>query len=105
MIVYSTRLYDKWFDRLKDKTAKAVIDTRLRRIHLHGTFGDCDRVSKNVLEIKIDYGPGYRIYLTLRETKIIILLIGGDKSTQARDIKKAERMATSTRTEEIAEWH
>jgi len=105
MKVYRTDLYLKWITKLKDNKGKAIIRARLRRMHLSGNFRDFEKVSKSVYELKIDYGPGYRIYLTLRETKIIILLLGGDKSSQARDIKKAERMATSTRIEEKEEWY
>jgi len=104
MEVYSTKLYDKWFEKLKDKRAKAKIDRRLHRIRHYNSWGDCETVSKNVSEIKIDYGPGYRIYFTKKEGKIIILLVGGDKSTQTRDIKKAEKTALIILIKEVAEW-
>jgi putative addiction module killer protein len=65
---------------------------RIRRISL-GNFGDLESVRKGVSELRIDYGPGYRIYFTKQEKIIVILLCGGDKSTQAKDIKKAQTLA------------
>ena len=105
MIIYKTKLYHKWIARLKDKVAKTLIKTRLRRIETEGYFGDCEPVAKNVSELKIDYGPGYRIYLTKKEAKLIVLLVGGDKSTQSRDVKKAVKMAADTTIEELTKWY
>ena len=105
MKIYNTRLYDKWFSKLRDNVAKLKIDARIWRIKLYKDFGDCEKVSKNVSELKINHGPGYRIYLTIKEEKVIILLIGGDKSSQARDIKKAEKMASYVLIEEVEEWY
>jgi len=105
MEFYSTRLYDKWFYRINDKVAKAKIYSRLRRIKIHGNYGDCEKVSKDISELRIDYGPGYRIYLTKKEAKLIVLLVGGDKSTQSRDVKKAVKMAADTTIEELTKWY
>ena len=101
MKVYSTKLYEKWIERLKDNKAKAIIRVRIRKIELYGHFGDCETISKNVSELRIDYGPGYRIYMTLKGPVMVILLLGEDKSTQAKDIKKAEKMAADVIVEEF----
>ena|SRR3989338_1161665 len=81
--------YDDWFNKLKDMKAKAIIDARLIRIR-KGNLGDCRSVGAGVKELRIDYGPGYRIYFGEDENTLVILLCGGDKSTQFRDIKKAQ---------------
>lgn len=90
--IRETEDYTNWFARLKDNRAKARIDIRLRRMSL-GNFGDIKSVGGGVSEIRIDYGPGYRVYFTQRGGVIIILLCGGDKSTQRTDIAKARNMA------------
>ena len=90
--IRQTETYRKWFDTLKDRNARMRIDIRIRRISL-GNFGDVKPVGEGVSEIKIDYGPGYRIYFVQKKNTIIILLSGGDKSTQSRDIQKAHELA------------
>ncbi|MCL2110915.1 MAG: type II toxin-antitoxin system RelE/ParE family toxin [Clostridiales bacterium] len=95
MEVYKTRTFDKWFGRIKDKKTRAIIGVRIQRIAIDGNFGDYEVISKYVTELRIDYGPGYRVYLTKKGTRIVILLIGGNKSSQSRDIRKAEKMARS----------
>ncbi len=65
---------------------------RIRRIQLTGNLGDCKPVGDGVSELRIDYGPGYRVYFARRGEVVILLLIGGDKSTQQRDIKKAKEL-------------
>lgn len=87
--IRETAVYKKWFEALKDKKAKARIDVRIRRISL-GNFGDVKPVGKGISELKIDYGPGYRVYFMKQENIIVILLCGGDKSTQPKDIQKAQ---------------
>lgn len=87
-LIQKTEYFDKWLRKLKDIRAKAKILTRLKRIEL-GNLGEYRPLRSNLFEIKIDYGPGYRIYFSFRERTVILLLIGGDKSTQERDIKKA----------------
>ncbi|HMN12107.1 MAG TPA: type II toxin-antitoxin system RelE/ParE family toxin [Bellilinea sp.] len=92
--IRETALYKRWFTSLRDKTAKAKILVRIRRVSL-GNFGDIKPVGQGVSELRIDYGPGYRIYLMRHGKLIIILLCGGDKSTQTEDIKQAKSMAAA----------
>lgn len=90
--ILKTEIYEKWFSRLKDKKAKALIDIRLARLE-KGNFGDISPVGEGVSELRIHYGAGYRIYLIKDEETIIILLSGGDKSTQPSDIIRAKQIA------------
>jgi putative addiction module killer protein len=75
-------------DSLRDKRARAKIRTRIGRVRLEN-LGKCEPVGGGVLELKIDYGPGYRVYFGQVGTKLVILLCGGDKSSQAEDIRRA----------------
>jgi len=84
--------FDSWLSGLKDNTGRARIALRIRSAE-HGNFGDCDPVGEGVSEMKIHIGPGYRAYFTRRGKTIYLLLLGGDKSTQKRDIKRAIEMA------------
>jgi putative addiction module killer protein len=81
--------FAEWLNSLRDRKAILIIDNRLRRIRL-GNFGDCRSVGEGVCELRIDYGSGYRIYFGQIGTTIVLLLYGGDKSTQAQDIRKAQ---------------
>jgi putative addiction module killer protein len=81
-----------WFAALRDRTAKARIDIRIRRLSL-GNFGDTRPVDEGVTELRIHYGPGYRIYLTKQGDALVILLPGGDKSSQDTDIRLAKDLA------------
>jgi putative addiction module killer protein len=90
--VLTTAAFDAWFDALKDKQARARIEVRVARAE-DGNFGDCAPVGEGVSEMRIHYGPGYRVYFTQRGLELVILLAGGDKSTQVKDIKTALKMA------------
>lgn len=89
---YQTDEFARWLRKLKDRNAKARIQARIDRMEL-GNFGDVEPVGEGVSELRIFYGAGYRIYFTRRSSIIVILLTGGDKSSQAKDIKKALELA------------
>ena len=82
----------EWLSGLRDKRARAQIEVRLRRVSA-GNFGDCKPVGEGVSELRIDYGPGYRIYFVQRGSALVILLAGGDKRTQEQDIQTALELA------------
>lgn len=81
--------YTEWYRRLRDAVAKAAIGKRLRRVEV-GNFGDCKPLGEGVSEMRIDTGPGYRVYFGMRGTLMVILLCGGDKHSQDRDIARAK---------------
>jgi len=83
--------FDDWLSGLKDQVGKAIIAKRIRAAEA-GRFGDCESVGEGVFEMRIHYGPGYRAYFTRRGEVVYLLLLGGDKSTQKRDIKRAKDM-------------
>jgi putative addiction module killer protein len=87
-----TEAYARWFARLRDHAAQARILSRIRRLLL-GNPCDVKPVGQGISEMRIDYGPGYRVYFTRRGHSLIILLAGGDKSTQAQDIESAKELA------------
>ena len=88
----TTDVFGHWYDGLRDRQGRARIAARLRRVEL-GNFGDVKPVGSGVSELRIDYGPGYRVYLTQRGLEVVILLAGGDKRTQSKDIEAAIEMA------------
>jgi putative addiction module killer protein len=90
--VRQTKEFSTWLHRLRDADAAARIVARIRRME-QGNPGDSRSVGKSVLEMRIDYGPGYRVYYLHRGSQIVILLCGGDKRTQAQDIKRAYTLA------------
>ena len=90
--IRQTDVYARWFRRLRDRQARVRIDNRIRRISL-GNMGDVRPVGKGLSEIRIDYGPGYRVYFVQRGTALIVLLAGGDKGSQERDIRRAIELA------------
>lgn len=90
--IRETPAYAAWFSALRDRTAKARIDIRIRRLSL-GNSGDIRPIGEGISELRIHFGPGYRIYLTKRGDTYVILLAGGDKSSQAQDIRLAKDLA------------
>ena len=89
--IRKTEQFAKWLDNLRDIQAKARVLVRIERL-ASGNAGDVKPVGEGVSEMRIDYGPGYRVYFVQRGSKLIILLAGGDKSSQSRDIKAAIRL-------------
>lgn len=87
-----TKTYEKWEARLRDKRARTIIAARLMRL-AEGLLGDIESVGEGVSELRIHYGPGYRVYFQRRGNLLVVLLCGGDKSTQARDIAAAKKLA------------
>lgn len=94
MHVQMTEVYLDWINSLKDRVGRARIQVRVDRL-VHGNPGDHRNLTHGVSELKIDVGPGYRVYYTERNGELIVLLAGGDKSTQQQDIKAAIALATN----------
>lgn len=90
--IQQTHKFSQWLIKLKDMGARIAIARRLERAE-SGNLGDVKSVGESVFEMRVDMGPGYRLYYTMRGNELIILLVGGDKSTQQRDIEKAIEMA------------
>jgi len=90
--VIPTARFSNWIDALKDRRAAARIAARIVRIEA-GNFGDVKSVGGRASELRVDYGPGYRVYFTVRGDEIVILLCGGDKKSQRRDVEQARAMA------------
>ena len=88
-VLQKTDIFNEWLKRLRDKKALARIVFRMTKMEM-GLLGDYKSIGDGISEIRIDYGPGYRLYFTKKNNVIIVLLIGGDKSTQSRDIAKAK---------------
>ena len=91
-VIEKTVEFDKWLRKLKDLRAKAKILFRIQKIENDEHFGDCEPVGNGIRELKIDYAKGYRVYFKESDGKIIIILSGGDKSTQQKDIEKAKEI-------------
>ncbi len=91
--VRQTAEYAQWFADLRDRQTTTRIDIRIRRLSL-GNPGDVKPVGEGVSELRIDYGPGYRVYFVQRGAAVIVLLAGGDKSTQDRDMRVAKQLAS-----------
>jgi len=90
--IQTTQVFDAWLDQLKDRQAVLRIQMRIDRAEL-GNFGDVKPVAEGVSEMRIDFGPGYRVYFVQRGVELVILLAGGDKATQDNDIKTALALA------------
>lgn len=90
--IEQTTIFANWIVSLNDREARIRIDRRIARMAL-GNFGDVKSVGGGVSELRIDHGPGYRVYFSRRERTVIVLLCGGDKRTQDKDIKRAHELA------------
>jgi len=91
--------YDRWWEKLRDKRAKVRIYARVEQIQEYGNFGNHKFLRDGVWELKINYGPGYRVYYTRVGGQIVLLLGGGDKSTQEHDIERAVQLAKEVKRE------
>lgn len=89
--IRTTETFDVWFDGLKDRIAKRRIQARIDRLAM-GNPGDTNSAGAPITELRIDHGPGYRVYYVQRGAVLVILLCGGDKSSQAADIRAAHKM-------------
>lgn len=88
-----TQEFDTWLTQLKDRQAKLRINQKLHECKLAGTIiGDTKQIAHKLYELRLHYGPGYRIYYTIRNGTLVILLCGGDKSSQQKDINRAKKM-------------
>lgn len=92
MEVVYTEVFENWLKGLRDQRARASVISRIERIE-DGNFGDHQSVGSGVSELRVDVGRGYRVYYTLRRRIVVILLCGGDKANQGRDIRTAQRLA------------
>ena len=92
MTVVETLAFSRWLSSLEDRKGRARIVARIERIKLLGHFGDCENVGEGVSELRVHFGPGYRVYLSRRGAEVVVLLGGGDKGSQARDIRAAQAL-------------
>lgn len=92
-----TEGFTLWLRELRDRTASAIITARLLRLQ-HGLFGDSRGLGGGISELRIHHGPGYRVYYTFQAERLIVLLQGGDKSSQERDIRRAKELAAQLRS-------
>lgn len=83
-------VFEKWLTKLKDRKARTIIIERIVRVESTGHFGDHKRLTEELYEMRLFFGPGYRLYYTVKDDEIVLLLIGGDKKTQSSDIEKAK---------------
>lgn len=92
IVVDKTSEFDKWIRKLKDIRAKAKILFRIQKLERDEYFGDCKSVGDGISEMRINYAKGYRVYFKRKHDEIVILLLGGNKSTQQKDIEKAKKI-------------
>ena len=90
--ISQTEIFARWFEKLRDETAKARINLRIRRLSL-GNFGDIRYVGEKVSELRIDHGPGYRVYFMRQSEDSVVIVLGGSKAAQQRDIERAQELA------------
>ncbi|MEA1968776.1 MAG: type II toxin-antitoxin system RelE/ParE family toxin [Thermodesulfobacteriota bacterium] len=93
--IETTKIFDQWLHKLRDRQAVVAITKRLGRARF-GNFGDVAPVGGGVNEMRLFIGPGYRLYYVIRDSTIIVMLCGGDKSTQKKDIKRVRDIVTET---------
>jgi putative addiction module killer protein len=91
--ILQTEDFEAWLDGLRDRRAKAAVRNRILQIE-GGLFGDVKSLGDRVSEARIHYGPGYRLYFTIKDLIVVILLCGGEKKSQRRDVKKAKKLAS-----------
>jgi putative addiction module killer protein len=96
MTILKTSKFTKWIQELKDLKRKARIQARIDKLEF-GHFGDCESIGSGVFELRIHFGPGYRVYLMKKGQELVILLAGGDKGSQAKDIKQAINLSNELR--------
>ncbi len=96
MTILKTSKFTKWLQELKDLKGKARIQARIDRLEF-GHFGDCESIGTGVFELRINFGPGYRVYLMKKGQELVILLAGGDKGSQVKDIKQAIKLSNELR--------
>ncbi|HEX8669589.1 MAG TPA: type II toxin-antitoxin system RelE/ParE family toxin [Allosphingosinicella sp.] len=101
--VVETEAFAQWMKRLRDPLGRRAILRRIARIVSTDNFGDHAGVGDGVSELRVDVGPGYRVYYTIREGAVVLLLCGGDKDSQERDIRKAKEMAAELDEGRIAD--
>jgi putative addiction module killer protein len=92
VIIEKTKVFNEWFLNLKDRVLMIAIVKRLEKIENHDHFGDYKVIDGEICELRIHFGAGYRVYFAQKNSKIILLLCAGDKSTQQKDIKKAREL-------------
>ncbi len=97
--IEKTKVFDKWIRKLKDQRAKAKVLFRIQRIEEHGNFGDCEPVGQGIIELRIHYAKGYRVYLKEYKGTVVLLLNGGTKSSQQKDITKAKEIWSNYKDE------
>ena len=93
MKIRTTEVFDTWLSGLRDGTARGIITRRIKRLEA-GNSGQSNSVGDGIVELKIDHGPGYRVYYRQRGSVLLVILCGGDKSTQAKDIARAKQLAS-----------
>jgi putative addiction module killer protein len=94
--ILKTSKFTKWLQELKDLKGKARIQARIDKLEF-GHFGDCESIGTGVFELRIHFGPGYRVYLMKKGQELVILLAGGDKGSQVKDIKQAIKLSNELR--------
>jgi putative addiction module killer protein len=90
--IRKTEEFDQWMSRMKDRKGRSIINARIAAAET-GNFGDCEPVGGGVSEMRVHFGPGYRVYVTQIASVVYVLLCGGSKATQKKDIEKAKQMA------------